>query len=67
MSGLGGGKKIKTPPPVAPIATPQELDKQAMVKADDRRRRMLAAMGRQGTILAGGLQTGKADLLGQTI
>jgi len=53
MGGLfgGGAKKVKAPTPQAPPPTPTEISPEVMRKSEDRRRKMLAALGRRGTIL----------------
>jgi hypothetical protein len=46
-----GGGAPKPPPPPTPISTPVELDVKA--KEESYRKKMLARVGRQGTILTG--------------
>jgi hypothetical protein len=45
---------------------PQQLDEDVMKKSLDRRRRMLAALGREGTILTREQLGGTKSLLGET-
>ena len=66
--GLGKAKKVAPPPLPPPIPMPQEAE--VAQKAEDRRRKLLAATGYQGTILTGSFlgETGKmnkARVLGQ--
>lgn len=63
--GFGGGAKAPKPPAPLPPATPQS--EETLFAADDARRRLRQAKGRQSTILAGGLgggQVAKKTLLG---
>lgn len=65
MGGLFGGEKPKAPKPMAPPAMPTEISPEVIRKGEDRRRKMLAALGRRGTILTGALgepTVGKATL-----
>jgi len=50
---MGGAKKAKVPPAPSPVAVPVEISPEVTAKAEDRRKKLLAAMGRRGTILAG--------------
>lgn len=53
MGGLFGAKKAKTPPVPAPVPMPTEISPEVREKGEAQRRRMLAMLGRRGTILAG--------------
>ena len=56
MGGIFGGgkkKKVKAPTPMAPTAMPTEISPEVTRKAEDRRRKMLASLGRRGTIMTG--------------
>ncbi len=63
-----GASKPKAPKPLAPVATPVQIDEEVRQKDRDKRRQRLLAAGRQGTILAGGLarEGGNATILGRS-
>jgi hypothetical protein len=46
---MGGGSKPKMPPTPAPV--PQVVEPDIARKANDTRRKILASLGRQGTVL----------------
>jgi len=63
----GSPSRAKIPPKPAAAPTHQPLDEEALQKDRDRRRQLLAAAGRGGTILTGGglgTSTGQQTLLG---
>lgn len=63
---MGGGGKPKMPPVPAP--TPQVVAPDVTRKANDTRRKILASLGRQGTVLVpntlGITDTTKQEVLG---
>lgn len=72
ITGLLGGKAKKVSPPPLPSPVPLPQEAQVAQKAEDKRRKLLAAVGYQGTILTGNLlgDTGKinkAQVLGQVV
>lgn len=60
--GSKGSKKVKVPPPVPQPVMPSGGDPSVMRAAEQERRKMLARLGREGTILAG--LGGKRQTLG---
>ena len=63
------GSKPTAPKPIAPVATPRELDEEVKFKDEARRRQRIAAAGRGGTILNQGqsLSSGaNASILGKS-
>jgi hypothetical protein len=53
MSFFGGGSRVKAPAIQEAPPVPTEGGKQVKRKSDDIRRKMLAKLGREGTILTG--------------
>ena len=51
---FGKPKTVKPPAPVAPAATPVQIDEDVKRKDQDRRRQRISAAGRGGTILTQG-------------
>ncbi len=62
-----GVSKPKAPKPLAPVATPQQVDEEARQKDRDKRRQRISAAGRAGTILTQGQDLGQnATILGRS-
>ena len=62
-----GASKPKAPKPLAPVATPQQVDEEAQQRDRDKRRQRISAAGRAGTILTQGQNLGQnATILGRS-
>lgn len=61
---MSGGSKPKMPVP-SPAPSYAPISPEIAQKAEDRRKKMLAALGRKGTILAGALGDTEGNLSSQ--